>query len=127
MCKNNLCSSVSNAAWCALNSRRNIFKLHDICNSPKCKCLKQISFTPKQLQLEGGSIKSELKKTFKGTAKAWNSFVKPKIYTLEPVIGTAVAAKTKNTQSAKIYSNTLKCISRGIILSLTVMLVTDFV
>ena len=34
-CKNNHCSSQANSAWCDLNSRGNILKLHDKCPNPK--------------------------------------------------------------------------------------------
>ena len=41
------CSPMSNSAWCDLNSRGDLLKLHDLCHNPKCKCQKQITFTPK--------------------------------------------------------------------------------
>ena len=66
-CKNNQCSSMSNSAWCDVNSKGNILKLHDKCPNPKCICQKIIIFTPHQFMLEGGSIKSRLQKFFKGT------------------------------------------------------------
>ena len=47
-----------------------------MCNNPKCNCQKQITFTPKQFKLEGGSIKSKLQKSFKGTKTAWKKFLK---------------------------------------------------
>ena len=65
-CKNNHCSSMSNSAWCDLNSKGNILKLHDKCPNPKCNCQKIITFTPHQYMLEGGSIKSNLQKDLKG-------------------------------------------------------------
>ena len=49
--------SIPNSAWCDLNSKGDILKLHDICLIPKCKCQKQIIFTPRQTEKEGGSIK----------------------------------------------------------------------
>ena len=36
-CKNNHCSSMSNSAWCDLNSKGDILKLHDLCSDSKCK------------------------------------------------------------------------------------------
>ena len=48
--------------------------------------------------LEGGSVKSKLKKIFKGGEKAWNSFLKPALNFAAPVIGAAVGAKTKNAK-----------------------------
>ena len=68
-CKNNHCSSMSNSAWCNLNSSGNILKIHDKCRNPNCNCQKIITFTPHQYMLEGGSIKSKLQKIFKGTKK----------------------------------------------------------
>ena len=75
--KNKHCSSVSNQAWTDLNSKGNILKLHDKCPNPRCGCQKIITFTPHQYMLEGGSIKSKLQKIFRGTKKAWDSFIKP--------------------------------------------------
>ena len=34
--KNKHCSAMSNSAWCDLNSKSDIFKLHDKCPNPKC-------------------------------------------------------------------------------------------
>ena len=51
-------SAMSNSAWCDLNKNCTVLKLHDMCHNPKCNCQKQILFTPKQFQLEGGSMKS---------------------------------------------------------------------
>ena len=61
-CKYKHCSSMSTSAWCDLNSKDNILKLHDKCPNPKCNCQNMITFTPHQFMLEGGSIKSKLKK-----------------------------------------------------------------
>ena len=66
-CKNIHCSSLSNSAWCDLNSKGDILKLHDKCPNPNCNCQKIITFTPHQYMLEGRSIKSKLHKIFKGT------------------------------------------------------------
>ena len=33
--------SLSNSAWCDLNSYGDILKLHDICHNPRCKCEKE--------------------------------------------------------------------------------------
>ena len=67
---------MSNSAWCHLNSKGDILKLDDKCRNPKCNCQKIITFTPHQNVLEGGSIKSILRKNFKGTQTAWNIFLK---------------------------------------------------
>ena len=57
---------------------------------------KIITFTPHQYMLQGGSIKSKLRKIFKGTQTAWNKFLKPAVNVAAPFIGMAVSAKTKN-------------------------------
>ena len=44
-CKDNHCSSMSNRAWCDLNRKENILKLHDKCPNPKCNCPKIVTFT----------------------------------------------------------------------------------
>ena len=76
-CIHGHCSGLSNSAWTDLNKDNSILKLHDMCANKNCNCQKQITFTPRQYQLEGGSIKSKLKKIFKCTEKAWNKFLKP--------------------------------------------------
>ena len=63
---------MSKSAWCDLNSKVDILKLLDKCPNPKCKCQKQIIFTPRQFQLEGSEFKSTMKKFFKRTEKMWN-------------------------------------------------------
>ena len=92
-----------------------------MCHNPKCKCQKQITFTPKQFQLDGGSIKSKLQKIFKGTQTAWNKFLKPAVIVAAPFIGMAVGAKTKNPKVAAATTNILKSISGAKIMSLTDM------
>ena len=71
--------------------------------------------------LEGGSIKSKLQKIFKGTKKAWDSFIKPGLKKATPLISAAVGAKTKNLQSAQITNNISKSLTGGKILSLNDM------
>ena len=112
---------MSNAAWCDLNSKGNILKLHDKCPNPKCNCQITITFTPNQYMLEGGSIKSKLQKIFRGTRKAWNSFIKPGLKIATPLISATVATKTKSPQSAQITNNNSKSLTGGKILSLTDM------
>ena len=46
---------MSSSAWCDLNSKANILKLHDKCPNPKCGCQKFFTFTPHEYMLEGGS------------------------------------------------------------------------
>ena len=69
--------------------------------------------------LEGGSIKSKLRKIFRRTKKVWDSFIEPGLKTATPLISAADAAKTRNPQSAQIPSNILKSLTGGKILSLT--------
>ena len=52
--------------------------------------------------LEGGSIKSKLQKTSKGMEKAWDSFIEPVLQMATPLISAAIAANTKNPQSAQV-------------------------
>ena len=78
---------MSNSAWCDLNSKGDILKLHDECPNAKCNCQKVIIFTTHQYMLEDGSIKSKLQKSFKGTQTAWNKFLKPAINATAPFIG----------------------------------------
>ena len=114
-------SAMSNSPWCDLNKNCTVLKLHDMCHNPKCKCQKMITFTPNQFQLEGVSIKSKLRKIFRGTQTAWNKFLKLAINATAPFIGMAVLAKTKNPKVGKATTNILKSISGGKILSLTDM------
>ena len=120
-CSHGLRSPMTNSAWCDLNKNCTVLKLHGMCHNPKRKCQKQITFTPKQFQLEGGSIKSKLQKIFKGTQTAWNKFIKPGLKIAKPLISAAVAAKTKNSQSAQVTNSILKSLTGGKLLSLTDM------
>ena len=117
--KNNHCSSMSNSAWCDLNSKANILKLLDKCPNPKCNCQKIITFTPHQCMLEGVSIKSKLQKFFRGTEKAWNIFIRPSLKMTKPLISAAVAVRTKNLHSTQVTNSILKHLTAGKILSLT--------
>ena len=114
-------SPMSSRAWCDLNENCTDLKLPDFGHNPKCKCQKQITFTPNQFQLEGGSIKSKLQKIFRGSKKAWDSFINPSLKKATPLISTPVAAKTKDPQSAQITNNILKPLTGGKTLSLTDM------
>ena len=112
---------MSNSAWCDLNKNCTVLKLHDLCHNPKCKCQKMITFTPNQFQLEGGSIQNKLKSIFQGTKTAWEKFIKPGLKMAAPLISAAVAAKTKNPQSAQVTNSILKTLTGGKYLSLTDM------
>ena len=70
---------------------------------------------------EGGSIKSKLQKNFRGTRKACDSFIKPGVKMATPLISAAVAAKTKNPQSAQVTNSILKSLTGDRIFSLTDM------
>ena len=120
-CKNNHCSSMSNSAWCDLNSKGNIVKLHDKCANLKCNSQKIITFSPHQYMLEGGSIKSKLQKKFQKTKKVWRMFIKLGLKIATPLISAAVAAKTTNPQSAQVTNSILKSLTCGKNLSLTDM------
>ena len=52
-------SAMSSSAWCDRNKKCTVSKLHDFCQNPKCKCQKQVTFSPNNFQLEGGSIKNK--------------------------------------------------------------------
>ena len=69
-CEHGYQSAKSVSAWCVLNKNCSVLKLHDMCHNPQCNCQKQITFTPKQFQREGGSIKSKLQKILWGTQTA---------------------------------------------------------
>ena len=112
---------MSNSAWADLKKIFTVLKLHDMCCNPKCNCQKQITFTPHQKMLEGGSIKSKLQKIFRGTKKAWDNFIKSGLKMAAALITAAVAAKTNNPQSAQVANSILKSLTSGKILSLTDM------
>ena len=112
---------MSNSAWTDLKGKGNMLKLHDKCLNPDCGCQKIVIFTPNQFMLEGGSIKSKLHKNFKGTQTAWNKFIRPGLKMATPLISAAVAAKTKNPQSAQVTNSILKSLTGGRDLNLTDM------
>ena len=62
-----------------------------------------------------------MRKTSKGSQKAWNSFLKPTINTLAPVIAMAVGAKSKNPHVGRRTAIILKSIAGGRVLRLTNM------
>ena len=99
---------MSNSAWCDLNKNCTVLKLHDMCHNPKCKCQKQITFSPKQFQLEGNGLKSTMKKIFYGSQTAWNKFLKPAVNVAAPFIGMAVGAKSKNPKIGQATTKILK-------------------
>ena len=118
-CRNGHCSSLSRSAWSDLNKNGTILKLHDICPNQNCKCQKQITFSPKQFELEGSGFKSFMKKVFKGSKTAWDRFLRPAVNVAAPIVGMAVAAKSKNPKAGQATAQILKSISGGKILTLT--------
>ena len=52
---------MSNSAWCDLISKGDTLKTLDKRPNPECGCQKNITFTPHQYMLEGGSIKVNYK------------------------------------------------------------------
>ena len=106
-------SAMSNSAWCDLNKNCTVLKLHDMCHSSKCRCQKQIIFSPKQFQLEGGSIRSKLKSICKATKTAWDDCLKPALKIATSNVSAGVGKKTKNRQSAQITNKFLKSLTRG--------------
>ena len=112
---------MSNSAWCDLNRNCTVLNLHDMCHNPKCKCQKQITFSPNQFQLEGNGFTNTMKKIFRGSQTAWNKFLRPALNIASPNIGMAVSAKTKNPKVGEATANILKSISGGRVLSLTDM------
>ena len=125
-CKNKHCSSMSNSAWCNLNSKGDISKLQDKCPNLKCNCQKLIAVTPRQFQLERNGFKNTMKNIFKGSQTAWNKFLKPAVSIASPYIGMVVSAKTKNPKVEQATANILKSISGGKNLSLTDLHGNDF-
>ena len=55
-------SAMSNSARCDLNKVFTVLKLHDFCHNPKCKSQKQITFSPRQFELEGAGFENTMKK-----------------------------------------------------------------
>ena len=83
-----------------------------MCPNENFKCQKQIIFTPRQFELEGSVFKSFMKNVFKGSKKAWNRFLKPAVNAAAPVIGMAVAAKTRNPKAGQATEKKNKIIFR---------------
>ena len=110
--------SMSKSAWCDLNSEREDFNLHDMCPKPKCNCQIQITFTPKQIQLECSGSRSKLNKFFERSRASLNKFLKPAPNTASPSVGIAVIAETKNPKIGETTSNILRSISGETILRL---------
>ena len=120
-CRHGHRSAMTNSAWCDFNKNCTVLKLHDMCHNPKCRCQRQITFSPKQFQLERGGFRKTMKIIFKGSQTPWNKFLKPALNIASPFIGLTVSAKTKNPKVGQATANNLKSISGGKNLSLTDM------
>ena len=107
---------MSNSACCDLTENCTLLNLRDMCHNPKCNRQKQITFTPKQIQLEGAGCKTTMRKVFRGSQTASDRFLKSAVKVAAPFISMAVGAKTKIPKVAQATPNTLKCISGGKIL-----------
>ena len=101
-CKHGHRSAISNSAWCDSNKNGTVLKLHDMCHNPKCNCQELKNFTPKQFQLEGGSVKCKLQKIFKGTQTARNDFLKPAINATAPFLAMPLVLRLKIQRSDKL-------------------------
>ena len=98
---------MSKAAWCDLNLKGDLLKIHDLCHNPKCKCQKHTTFILRQFQMERGSIKNQLKWYFWGAKAACNNFSKAAVNVAAPFLGLAVGAKTKNPKDGQATTNIL--------------------
>ena len=59
-------SAMSNTAWCDLNTKGQVLKIHEMCPNPRCKCQKQKMFTARQFQLERAGFTKTVQKNFNG-------------------------------------------------------------
>ena len=64
-------------------------------------------------------VQLNFKSIFRGTKKVWGSFIEPGSKISTPLISAAIAAKTKNPQSAQITNKILKSLTGGKISILT--------
>ena len=87
-----------------------------MCPDPKCKCQKQFTFTPRQLQMKVAAFKNKIQ-FFPGTKIAWNMFLRPALNMTAPVIGRAVGATTNNPEEAQATANILKNTFGGKVMS----------
>ena len=69
-CKLGTSPPMSNSAWCDLNRKGDLLKLHDKCPNVECNSREQITFAPRHFQLEGAGSRSEFWKVFRGTQTA---------------------------------------------------------
>ena len=69
-----------------------ILTMQDMYPISKCNCQEQITFAPRQFELERSGFKSKLKKT-EGSQKAWDKFHKPVVNVAALFFGMIVGAK----------------------------------
>ena len=53
---------MSSSAWCDLKTKGVRRYFHDLCHNPKRNYQKQLTFSPKQFQLEGAGFKKTMEK-----------------------------------------------------------------
>ena len=107
-------------ACCDSNSNGTFVKLHFKCRIKKCNCQKQLTFTPKQFQLESTGFRNKMQNYYKETQNVWEKILKPAINVAAPFIGLAAAVKSENPKVSRATTNNLYSIS-GQILNLTDM------
>ena len=125
--KHGECTVMSNTAWCYLNSKGDLMKLHHKYPKNKCSCQKMINFNPSQFETERSGLKSKSQTIFKGFQTARNEFLKPAVRAAGPFIEKAVGAKNEKPQVAQATTNILKSISGGNVPSLTDVYGKDFI
>ena len=94
--------------------------LYGIYPNPKCKCQKQITFTPRQFQPEGAGVQ-KIPKNFKGTQTTRKKSLEPAINATAPDIGMALAAESNNPAVGQATTNILKSTGGRKVLPLTDM------
>ena len=104
---------MSNLSWCDLNNKGNLLKVQNVCPNARCKCQKQVTFTPDQIRLGCSRLEKGMRKIFEGTGKKLNSFIKPGLKSVSPNISAGVVAKTNNLQAGEMMSNVFESIAGG--------------
>ena len=95
-------SPMSKFAWTDSNSKGLILKLHDLSGKDRCKCQRMICFTPKQFGIESNGFRNTVKKSFKGSEKAWISFLNPAKSTLKLLLAGMAEQKAKMLKLVKL-------------------------
>ena len=118
-CKIKHCSAMFNAAWCDFSSKGDILKLHNMCPNPKLERQNQITFTPRQFQMEGAGFKNKVEKIFKETKSARIKVLKHGANVAAPLIRMDFAGKSIKPQIGQATTTIFKSTSGGDVLSLT--------